>query len=75
MMMLTRGSDMRSASCTTAKFRRPCRLRVLVVSKHLAGQGRNLARGDVRGVFRSDYAVIAAISGWMPMVFIARVRL
>ena len=43
------------------------------------GVGRNVdlvasASGGLR-FFGSDYALIAAMSGWMPMMFITRVRL
>jgi hypothetical protein len=37
--------------------------RVLAVSKRFAGQVGISGGGDVGGMFRSDYALIAAISG------------
>ena len=38
--------------------------------------GRNVDVGSVREVGAcADYALIAAMRGWMPMMFIARVRL
>jgi hypothetical protein len=42
-----------------------------------ASLGRSESRvvGDLRGVFCSDYALIAAISGCGPMMLITRVRL
>jgi hypothetical protein len=55
---------------------RRCQLWVLAVSKRFAR--KSLGRGGVamRAAFSGfDYARIAAISGWMPMMFITRVRL
>ena len=42
-----------------------------------ASLGRSESRevGDVRGTFRSDYALILATSGRGPMMLITRVRL
>ena len=44
-------------------MRDPCLRWVLAVSKRFAGQVGISGGGDVGGMFRSDYALIAAISG------------
>jgi hypothetical protein len=48
---------------------------VLAVSKRFPGRVWNLGGVLMRGFFGPDYAPIAAISGWMPMMFMTRVRL
>jgi hypothetical protein len=49
---------------------------VLVVSKRFGPEVGTERRGDLNCFFASfGYALIAAISGWMPMMFITLVRL
>ena len=51
-------------------------LRVLAVSKRFAAEVWDEAGLRCELLFPAfDYARIAAISGWMPMMFITRVRL
>jgi hypothetical protein len=53
-----------------------CLLRVLAVSKRFAAEVWDEAGLRCELLFPAfDYARIAAISGWMPMMFITRVRL
>jgi hypothetical protein len=48
----------------------------LVVSKRFGPEVGTERRGDLNCFFASfGYALIAAISGWMPMMFITLVRL
>ena len=52
-----------------------CPVWVLAVSKRFGEVGIE-RRGDLNCFFASfDYALIAAISGWIPMMFITLVRL
>jgi hypothetical protein len=55
---------------------RTCPLWVLAVSKRFAAEVWDEAGLRCELLFPAfDYARIAAISGWMPMMFITRVRL
>src|SRR5277367_2244686 len=49
--------------------------RVLVVQKRPDWMRRKLGKVAMRDCFGLDYALIAAMRGWMPMMFITRVRL
>ena len=63
------------ARLTVARGNKRCPSWVLAVSKRFAGRIWNLGRVSMRGFFGPDYALIAAISGSMPMMFMTRVRL
>jgi hypothetical protein len=52
-----------------------CPLWVLAVSKRFAGKSWNLSEMGCDCFSGFDYALIAAMRGWMPMMFITRVRL
>jgi len=49
--------------------------RVLVVQKRPDWMRRKLGKVAMRDCFGLDYALIAAMRGWMPMMFITRARL
>jgi hypothetical protein len=52
-----------------------CLFRVLAVSKRFTAKAWDEAGLNASWFSGFDYARIAAISGWMPMMFITRVRL
>ena len=60
--------------CVTAIWHARSSQWVLVVYKRF-GEGSLSGLGEGHGISGFDYALIAAMSGWVPMMFITRVRL